>query len=103
MAISVAVNATVSTSDHKLVFADVTLDSSYPTGGEAVTPEDFGLQGIVDVFTGSVNIATKRALFTQAGRLLKLYVEDGTSGIEAEAANASDQSAVVVPVQVIGY
>ena len=103
MAISVSTVATVPTNDHQLVFAEVTLDSSYPTGGEAVVPSDFGLQGIETVFVGSINAAKYHVGYTSAGRLIKVYIEDGTSGIEAEVADTTDLSAITVPVLVVGY
>lgn len=102
MAASVSVVATVPTNDHTLVFTNVTFDSSYPTGGEAISASDVGLQGILDALVGGADDATYHGYWDNVNRLLKLYVEDGTSGIEAEAANTSDQSAVVLPVLFVG-
>lgn len=101
-----AATASISTrtvfGDQQVKFATVTLDSSYPTGGEAVTPALFELTQINEVIIHSTSVATKRAVWDSANSKIKLFVEDGTSGIEAEAANTSDQSAVSVQVIVFG-
>lgn len=101
-----AATATVNTSsvfgDLQVRFATVELDSSYPTGGELLPAALFNLQTVSEVVVHSTSVATKRAVWDRANSKLKLFVEDGTSGIEAEAANASDQSAVDVLVVVYG-
>lgn len=81
--------------------ADVTFDNSYPTGGEAVTPSQFGLTnatyGICNVKTvgGTVNVAN--VYYDRANK--KLLVFDETP---AEAANAADLSTLVVQVKMFG-
>lgn len=92
--------------DLKLKFVRVTFDNSYPTGGEAISPSDFGMSRIVFVSPGAISdVATKHVRWVEAAgaHKLQIMVEDGTSGISAEAANASDQSAVDVNVMVFGY
>ena len=86
----------------KLVYATVTFDSSYPTGGEAVTAADFGLGNIRALIVGSNDEAGVSARWDQANSKLKLFDEDNASGIEAEFANAGDASANVVTVHVVG-
>lgn len=103
MAISATVHATVPTHNHALVFATVGFDSSYPTGGEAIAGSDVGLRSIIAGFAAGADDAKYHGFWDQTNLKLKLYVEDGTSGIEAEAANESDQSAVNVPVIFVGY
>ena len=89
--------------DRTVVFATVTFDSSYPTGGEAIAASDFeNLDQIDYVSVNPVDVATNRVVWDRGNSKLKIFIEDGTSGIEAEAANTSDQSAVAVEVQVIG-
>ena len=102
MAASITVKATIPVENHKLVIAEVGFDDSYPTGGEAIAASDIGLQGIQFGIPGGVDDATYHAAWDQTNLKLLLYVEDGTSGIEAQAANTSDQSAVVVPVLFLG-
>lgn len=92
--------------DLKAVPRKVTFDSSYPTGGEAISPSDFGLGRIVWVQVNAVtDVATKEVQWVDAAgaHKLKIMVEDSISGIAAEAANASDQSAVSVHVLVYGF
>ena len=86
-----------------LVAATVLFDSSYPTGGEAISVADFPSLGSLDeIIVGSSNVATKNAVWDKANSKLKLVIEDGTSGVEAEAGSTSDQSAVTVTVMAIG-
>lgn len=81
----------------------VTFDNSYPTGGEAIAASDFGLSTIAFVAVNAQSgVVTKFVRWDSANSKLLIYIEDGTSGISAEAANASDQSAVTVDLLVIG-
>lgn len=81
----------------------ITFDNSYPTGGEAVAASDFDLDSIIFLApAGLSNVATKLVLADQANSKLLIYVEDAISGIQAQASNASDQSAVSVDIMVIG-
>lgn len=92
--------------DLKLVAKKVTFDNSYPTGGEAISPSDFGLARIIWVQVNAVtDVATKEVQWVEAAgaHKLKIMVEDAISGIAAEAANASDQSAVSVHILVFGF
>jgi hypothetical protein len=92
--------------DVKMVARKVTFDNSYPTGGEAIAPSDFGLSKIIWVqVNAQSDVLTKHVRWVEAAGAHKLFiaVEDGTSGIEAEAAAASDQSLVSVHVLVFGY
>lgn len=76
---------------------EVTLDNSYPTGGEAVTAANFGMSTLRTVLVESkTNIAAKWARFDRTNS--KIVIETAS----AEVANASDQSLVVVRVMVIG-
>jgi hypothetical protein len=87
----------------KFVPVTITFDSSYPTGGEAIAASDFGLDKIhfvaVNAFT---NVATKGVTWLSSTSKLKVWVEDSISGISAEAAGSSDQSAVSVEALVVG-
>lgn len=86
----------------------VAFDNSYPTGGEAIAVSDFDVFNveIKGVFVGSQSslVPTKVVSYDGSTGKLVINVEDGTSGISAEAANASDQSGVVdVQLLVFGY
>lgn len=91
--------------DLNAVFRTVTFDNSYPTGGEAINPADFGLQTIVWInVNAQSDVLTKHVRWVQAAQnLLFIAIEDAISGIEAQAGNGTDQSAVSVQVMVLGY
>ena len=81
----------------------VTFDSSYPTGGEAVTAGNFGFTlEILNVIAGQTNVAGIDAVWDSANSKVLLYDEDNTSGIAAQVADTTDMSATTVPVRVIG-
>ena len=103
MAITVTERERFVAGDRTFVAATVTFDSSYPTGGEAITPANFGLFSHIDwVLTNKPDVATKEVWWDRANSKLMILAEDAVSGIEAQAGNTSDQSAVDVEVFVIG-
>jgi hypothetical protein len=81
--------------------ATVTLDSSYPTGGEPLTPRELGLRYVnfalctVSAVGGSVNVA--QVHYDKANEKLKLFDET-----PAEVANAADVSGIKVQVIAFG-
>ena len=83
------------------VIADVTFDSSYPTGGEAFIPNDVDKsRPTSDVFhfvaiTGNDATIADNRIVTYDHTNKKLVV---FTAINTEATNASDQSAVKVRV-----
>lgn len=87
----------------KVTVTDVTFDSAYPSGGEAVTAADLGLH---NVYFGVANIKTTAA----AGNTVDVYVDPQTDGsvlLKANAAAAEvgavDLSTLVVQVVAFGY
>jgi hypothetical protein len=78
---------------------DVTFDSSYPSGGYALTPASFGRRSLH--FVGvEPKVGTRIIVFDGAqgdNGNLRIFTAIGT-----EAANASDQSAISARVHVIG-
>lgn len=86
----------------RVTVTDVTLDSSYPTGGEAITAAQLGLNTVlfaicnVKAVGGTVNVAN--AYYDSANAKIKVYDET-----PAEAANAADLSSLVVRVLAFGY
>jgi hypothetical protein len=86
------------TANKRVVVADVTLDNSYPTGGEAISPSDVGLQAFEAVLIPSINNAGTRFLvWDQANSKVKVL-----TALSTEAANASDQSTTVFRATFIG-
>jgi hypothetical protein len=89
--------------NQRSTLTDITLDNSYPTGGEAITPSDLGLNYVetadahIKSATGAgVNVAS--AFYDES--TAKLLVYDETP---AQVANAADLSTVVVRVRAYGY
>lgn len=81
----------------------VTFDDSYPTGGEAIAASDFGFGLQIDhVVVHSTNTAQYRAVWDAANSKLKVFLEDATSGKEAEVADTTDISTVAVEVVAYG-
>ncbi len=87
---------------YTIVHGTILFDSSYPTGGEAVVASDFNLWGLDWVWTTGADDAKVRGAWDKTNSKMKLYIEDGTSGIEAEAGSASNQSAIILPVIAVG-
>jgi hypothetical protein len=100
MALSVTPRRVSVHGDQKVVYATVTFDNSYPTGGEELTVAMFGgvLQAIEWVSVPGANTAGNRlVVWDRANSKILLYTALGT-----QATNASDQSAIVVEVVVAG-
>lgn len=86
-----------------MVFATITFDSSYPTGGEALAESDFDSVGSLDaVIVSQTNVAGIDAVWDSANSKVLLYDEDNTSGIAAEVADTTDMSSTTVDVVVLG-
>lgn len=89
--------------DKRVVYTETTFDSSYPTGGEAIAASDFGLTKIE--FVQATSGPAAGGLVTWDRTNSKLLVRD--SGANAgdvfpEQANATDLSAFVVHLTVVG-
>ena len=89
--------------DRLVIDAKVTFDSSYPTNGEALAFSDFqGLAQIDNLIVHSTSAALHRVIWDGTNSKLKVFVEDGTSGKEAEVANTTDIATLTCLVQVTG-
>ena len=76
--------------------ARVTFDNNYLTGGTALLPSDLGLQSFKWVEARQEGVASRIVEFNYTTNKLMLF-----TALSTEAANASDQSAIVV--RVIAY
>lgn len=91
--------------DRKVRVGTLTFDSSYPTGGEAVTIASLGLttlEAIIVNASGGYNAVWDRSV--TAPKIL-VYVGDNDAGADgpgAQVANTTDLSAVVVTYLAIG-
>ena len=89
--------------DRVVIDAKIAFDDSYPTGGEALANTDFsGLHQIDSVIVHSTNLAMYRVIWDDTNSKLKVYLEDATSGKEAEVGNTEDINTLRCLVQVTG-
>lgn len=103
MAISTSQVFTNKAGKKRQVVTNVTLDNSYPTGGEAITAVQLGLSRVDTVIcttnTGHV------AQYDKANAKIKMYYADYDAvadGALIEVANATDLSSVVVTCTAYG-
>lgn len=105
MAVSVAVKKTIALTQCKIVLADITMDSTYPAGGEIVVPSDFGLDQVHHIVVGSPPLGGVVATWNGVG-VSKIKLWESTTGtpallVEVGVAHA-DVATAVVPVAVYG-
>lgn len=79
----------------RMVIATVTFDSSYPTGGEALSANDLGLASLD--FVSATTDGNYAVTWDKAAGKLKAYVAAGT-----QVPNATDLSAIAVRILAIG-
>lgn len=96
MALTCVVRQNWISGDRRETITDVTFDSSYPTGGEAVTAGDLGFVTRVDHVQGNQATGGKSVAYDATNKKLLVF----TGG--TEATNASDQSGVTVRLRAAG-
>jgi hypothetical protein len=95
MALTIAgVRKTVEGNRQVKVF-DVTFDSSYVTGGEALTVADMGLRSL-DEFSAEPDVNGNYVVYDRTNAKLLLF------DIDSQAANAFNASAVVIRCRAVG-
>lgn len=95
MALTLTKTASGVMGDKRYWLGTLAFDDSYPTGGESVTAANVEMQSAIDgAVVGTGNVATKRVAFDPSASKFMVFVEDGTTGKEAEAGNTSDQSGI---------
>lgn len=79
---------------------DVTFDSSYPTGGEEIAASDLDASAttINSIIINQPVAVNRQIRWDEANSKLEVYAEDGTSGVHAELANASDTSTLTCQI-----
>lgn len=103
MAISVAPAAGLAGVPHpagdiRRVFAKVTFDTSYPTGGYPVTPGTFGLTLSIVGLDPNPSSSAHFVLWDDVNSKLKVFTANAT-----EVANGTNLSTVTCNVEVAGY
>lgn len=107
MALSGATVTNFPLEDRKLVVRDITFDSSYPTGGEAVVPADFSLSVIDFLIVGQAGGYVIEHDATN--KKLKVYRQKDPGAVGGadialvEVANATNLATLVVRVVAIGH
>lgn len=81
------------------IIALITFDSSYPTGGEAITPAQFGLQSID--FVSLANSGVYSFEYDYINNKVKAYTTLAAAAT-AEVANATNLAAVTIRAVVHG-
>ena len=93
-----------SVGNERMVRGVVTFDNSYPTGGESITPAQFGLSSISDVLCVSSAQGVYCHYNAATAKVMAFHSNDpGVSiGPLVEVANATDLSTVSVTVLAFG-
>jgi hypothetical protein len=86
----------------------ITPDTSYPTGGYALTAAQLGLSNVADavcnIVGGTTNNGAVAASYNAATGKLQLWATGGTSPVTlAEVASTTNVSGVTVKVAAFGY
>lgn len=100
MAVSVTINDRDVWGKHVVRWATVTFDSSYPTGGEAVTAANFELSELKNVLVTNPSIddeAITSAYFDATNSKIIVIAADGT-----QEGNTTDLSSTTLDVIAIG-
>lgn len=100
MAVAVTIDDRDVWGSHQVRWVTLTFDSSYPTGGEAVTAADFQLAEIKNLIPGAPSIddeALNSALWDATNS--KIIVVDAAG---AQEGNTTDLSATTLQAIVIG-
>ena len=87
-----------------LLYTEITLDSSYLTGGEAVAAADFGFTVIKAIFPSHAEAYTVEMVrSSDTAWLIKVYGETATTNtIAAEMVSGKNLSAVTIPCLIVG-
>lgn len=84
-----------------LAIVDVTLSSSYATGGDTFDFATIGLVGVQPLFVDCSPNAGYVAVYNRSTKKMLLFQQSAATGALTEVANASNNSAVVVRCLVI--
>lgn len=108
MAVAVTIVKVGVFGDLKYTVADLAWDSSYPTGGEALTPEQLGLSVVVGSFdVGSAAAAALKVdtRYDTTNEKIQAFGSAANAGIveDAEISSTDDLSALTNRVLFLGY
>lgn len=104
MAITIANQEIVWRGARTIRYAELTMDSSYLTGGESINAADFGLSVILGVFPSHAEgYVIEMVRSSDTAWLVKFYAYSSNSNTTIEMVSAKNLSAVTIPVLVVGY
>ena len=104
MAVSVTANKRLKFGNAFAVVADIAMDDSYPTGGEAVLAKQFGLAAL-DLVLGAPS-GGYIPEYDHVNKKLMVYYGDNDGAADGplvQVANKADLSAVTFRFMAIGY
>lgn len=104
MALTVSVISSAVHGDDRVVVADITFDSSYPTGGEDLIPRDVGLAN--EIYTVQAEPTSGRLVaYDRTTRKLKAFDFDynnAADGPAIEVPNATNLATTSVRALIVG-
>jgi len=104
MAVSYANREILSRGTWTTYYVEITLDSAYAAGGEAVTAQDLGFTVIKGIWPSHAEGYTVEFVRTDDDSwLIKVYGEAATTNtIAAQMVTGKDLSAVTIPCMIVG-
>lgn len=103
MSLTVSAERPVTDGHRRKVYADVTFDSSYPTGGEPVTAGDFGLQEIEELSPMGTTTNGYLVAYDRVNKKLKARRTDQVDDPAEEVPDTTALNAESVRVLAIGW
>lgn len=102
-AFTASIKATIPALDHEIVIAELTGSSSYDNDpGDTMAASEFGLSHITAMVIGGASAPTYSAHYSLVDKTITVWLENVSSGIEAELGNAVDISGVTWNVIAVG-
>lgn len=88
---------------YSLVYTEITFDTSYLTGGEAITPESVGLREIAMVIPGSCEgFNVEYIKSSPTAGLLQLFAHSASTNTATETASGVDRSGITCDLLIVG-
>jgi hypothetical protein len=88
---------------YTILYTEVTFDTSYLTGGEAITPASVGLREIAFIIPGSSEGFEVEAIKSSPSAwLLQAFASSASTNTATEFASALDRSGLTVDLLIIG-
>ena len=103
MAVAYANREIVSRGRYTLYYVEVTMDSAYAAGGEAIAAEDFGFKMILGIWPSHAEGYVVEPVRTDDDSwLMKVYASGAATNTATEIVTGKNLSAVTIPCLVLG-